>query len=204
VRKPFKLRRTEVTALAVPTGALAVSILGRSYHAGYPHLALNPVPAALQLLDDAIANAKIEDDPLVEATFGLDLRLPPEMPLETGRARALESIEEWIAHHPVGATISLPAGRQRGGYALSPEHPAVTKLDRILRTTLGSRGIFGEYGGTDASSLLGIFTPSGDPLPALVFGSMDRAAHIHEAEESADPKLLRAVVDSIVEFIREP
>lgn len=204
VARPFRLRRTEVTALTVPTGALAVSVLGTSSHAGYPHLAENPVPAALRLLDDALVNAKIEDDPLVDATFGLDLRLPPEMPLETGRARALEAIHEWIGHHPVGATVSLPAGRQRGGYALSPDHPAVLKLDAILRRTVGGQGIYGEYGGTDASSLLGIFTPSGEPLPALVFGSMDRAAHIHEAEESADPRLVRAVVDTLVEFIEGP
>ncbi len=204
VSRPFRLRRTEVSAVPVPTGALAVSLIGKSYHAGYPHQAENPVPAALRLIDEAVANAKIEDDPLVEATFGLDLRLPPEMPLEAGRGRFLGAIQEWIAHHPVGATISAPPDRQRGGYALDPDHPAVLKLDGILRRTLGSRGIFGEYGGTDASSLLGIFTPSGDPLPALVVGSMDRAAHIHEAEESADPRLVRAVADTLVEFIEGP
>jgi acetylornithine deacetylase/succinyl-diaminopimelate desuccinylase-like protein len=204
IRRPFRLQRTESTALQVPTGALAISIIGRSYHAGYPHLGLNPVPAALQLLDEAILNAKIEDDPLVEATFGVDFRLPPEMGLEEGREKGLEPIREWIAHHALDATIVAPPGRQRGGYALPIDHPAAAKLERVMQRTFGTKGVFGEYGGTDASSLVGVRTPKGDPIPALVFGSMDRASHIHEAEESVDPRLISAVVQTLVDFIQEP
>jgi acetylornithine deacetylase/succinyl-diaminopimelate desuccinylase-like protein len=203
VPKPFRLGRTESTALTVPTGALAVSVIGKSYHAGYPHLALNPVPATLALIDEALVNAKIEDDPLVEATFGIDVRLPPEVGLEEGRTRALGPILEWMAHHPIGATLVAPPGRQRGGYALPIDHPAALKLDRILKRVLHESGIYGEYGGTDASSLLGVKTPRGEPLPALVFGSMDRLAHIHEAEESVDPKLLGAISGDLVEFVRQ-
>jgi acetylornithine deacetylase/succinyl-diaminopimelate desuccinylase-like protein len=140
----------------------------------------------------------------VSATFGLDLRLPPEMGLEEGREKVLSAIRGWIAHHPVGATIDAPPGRQRGGYALPVDHPAVLRLSKIMAETLGAQGVFGEYGGTDASSLLGVKTPAGRPLPALVFGSMDRAAHIHEAEESLDPRLLAGVVRTIVEFVRAP
>lgn len=204
VAKPFRIARAESSALVVPTGALAVSLLGRSYHAGYPHQALNPVPPALALIDDAISNAKMEDDPLVEATFGVDLRLPPEMGLEEGRAKGLAPIQEWIAHHPIGATIVAPPGRQRGGYALPPDHPEVARLDRVMQRTFGGAGVYGEYGGTDASSLADLRTSSGAAMPALVFGSMDRAAHIHEAEESIDLRLLAAVVGTICEFVREP
>ncbi|HEV2316724.1 MAG TPA: M20/M25/M40 family metallo-hydrolase [Thermoplasmata archaeon] len=204
VPKPYRLARTDSTALTIPTGALAMSVVGRSYHAGYPHLALNPVPAALALIEEAINDAKIEDDPLVEATFGVDVRLPPEFSLEDGRARTLGPISEWIRLHPLGATIDAPPSRQRGGYALPADHPDVRRLERILERRLGARGVFGEYGGTDASSLVGLTTPAGDPLPALVFGSMDREAHIHEAEESLDPRLLAGVVASICDYVTEP
>jgi acetylornithine deacetylase/succinyl-diaminopimelate desuccinylase-like protein len=203
VPKPFRLARTDLTALPLPPGALALSVVGRSYHAGYPHLALNPVPAALRLLDDAIVSAKIEDEPLVDASFGVDLRLPPEMSLEEGRRLGLAPIQAWIAHHPVGATIDVPSSRQRGGYSLPADHAAVVKLERILGRFFGVHGVFGEYGGTDASSLIGVRTPRGEPIPALVFGSMDREAHIHEAEESIDPKLLAGVVDTICAYIRD-
>jgi hypothetical protein len=72
----------------------------------------------------------------------------------------------------------------------------------LCRELYGERGVFGEYGGTDASSLIGVKTPSGDDLPALVFGSMDRDAHIHEAEESADPRLIAATATLIERFVR--
>ncbi len=204
VPRPFRLTPLVSSAVVVPPGALALSLVGKSYHAGYPHQALNPVPAALALLDETVGNAKIEEEGFVSASFGVDLRLPPEMGLEEGRRRGLGAIEEWGAHHPIGATISAPPDRQRGGYALAPDHPMVVKLDRIMREVFGVEGVYGEYGGTDASSLLGVRTPSGAPLPALVFGSMDRSAHIHEAEESVDPALLGGVVRTICEFVRSP
>jgi len=39
-------------------------------------------------------------------------------------------------------------------------------------------------------------------MPALVFGSMDRAAHIHEAEESAEPRLIGAISEVIYRYVR--
>jgi acetylornithine deacetylase/succinyl-diaminopimelate desuccinylase-like protein len=206
VPAPFRLMPTPQggTALSVPTGALALSLVGRGAHGGYPHLAHNPVPAAIELLEEALANAKIEEEPLVSATFGVDVRLPPEMALEKGKAEALRPAEEWIARHPVGAFLVAPPGRQRGGYALPPSNAMAKRLERILAQQFHVTGIFGEYGGTDASSLVGVETPAGTPIPALVFGSMDRSAHIHEAEESVDPKLLGGVVRTLVEFVREP
>ena len=62
-------------------------------------------------------------------------------------------------------------------------------------------GVFGEYGGTDASALRGMTTPGGKPLPAIVVGSMDRDARIHDAEESADPRLLGVVQRLLVRCI---
>ena len=59
-------------------------------------------------------------------------------------------------------------------------------------------------GGTDASSLSGITATTGGPLPALVFGSMDRVAHIHEAEESVDPRLIARISSAIERYAREP
>ncbi|HKS59771.1 MAG TPA: hypothetical protein VJS68_03215, partial [Thermoplasmata archaeon] len=76
--------------------------------------------------------------------------------------------------------------------------------EAIVRETLRQPGIFGEYGGTDASALSDLRTPTGSPLPALVFGSMDRSAHIHEAEESADPRMIEGVAETICRFVQEP
>jgi hypothetical protein len=78
------------------------------------------------------------------------------------------------------------------------------KLERILRETLGAHGITGEYGGTDASALREVRTPAGAKLPALVFGCMDTDSHIHEAEESADPRKIAGVAATIERFVREP
>ena len=110
----------------------------------------------------------------------------------------------WASSHDPSVRVAAPEVRARGGYALPIDHPAVGKLERILRGQQMEAGIFGEYGGTDASSLSGVRTPSGAMLPALVFGSMDRASHIHEAEESVDPVLIGKVSKAIEQFAREP
>jgi len=102
------------------------------------------------------------------------------------------------------AQFDAPLARARGGYALAPDHPFALQLERLCAELFHEPGVFGEYGGTDASSLVGVRTPAGDPLPALVFGSMDREAHIHEAEESVDPRTLAAVAVLIERFVREP
>jgi acetylornithine deacetylase/succinyl-diaminopimelate desuccinylase-like protein len=80
----------------------------------------------------------------------------------------------------------------------------VLRFERVLRDTLGAVGVRGEYGGTDASALRGLKTPGGKLLPAIVFGSMDPEARIHDAEESADPRKIAAVTTTIERFVREP
>jgi acetylornithine deacetylase/succinyl-diaminopimelate desuccinylase-like protein len=204
LRKPYRLEITHASALTVPTGALAVSVVGKGYHAGWPHRALNPVTGALHLLDEVVINGKVDLEEPGTLSFGIDVRLPPEMSLAEGEQAALDPVRSWISRRGLPFRIESPPGRSRGGYALPLDHPAVARLQGILAETVGSTGVFGEFGGTDASTLVGLTTPKGAPLPALVFGSMDPEAHYHEADESVDPKILRGIAESIRRFIADP
>jgi acetylornithine deacetylase/succinyl-diaminopimelate desuccinylase-like protein len=201
---PFRVAPAAGTSLKVPPTARAIQIVGTSAHGGYPHRGANPVPEALDILADAVSSGALRFDTRGTSTFTVDLRLLPEMTLAEGRdevlARLRDELETLLPH----AKVEAPLARARGGYSLSPEHPFARRLERLCTELFHEPGIFGEYGGTDASSLLGVKTPAGDPLPALVFGSMDRDAHIHEAEESVDPKSLAAVAALIERFVREP
>lgn len=201
---PFRIEAAGSTALRVPAGASALQIVGESAHGGYPHRGHNPVPVALQVLRAAVDRGWVDGRATGRATFAVDLRLIPEMELDVGLAAALAYVRAWIATHSPLARIEAPPARCRSGYALPVEHPAALKLERILRDTFGVEGIRGEYGGTDASALRGLETPRHAPLPALVFGCMDPESHIHEAEESADPRKIAAVALSIERFVREP
>jgi acetylornithine deacetylase/succinyl-diaminopimelate desuccinylase-like protein len=203
VSAPFKLGTGGVTSLKVPAGGLAISVVGLSSHAGYPHRAHNPVPAALELLDQAVRAGWLDSSAPLVATFGVDLRLTPEMPMETSRRAVLEYCQNWRAAHDSDARVEAPLDRGRGGYALPVNHPALLKMERILSAVFGAKGVYGEYGGTDASSLIGLRTPRGEPLPALVFGLMGRTSHIHEAEENLDPVGVARVTETIRRFVLE-
>ncbi|HTP53937.1 MAG TPA: M20/M25/M40 family metallo-hydrolase [Thermoplasmata archaeon] len=204
VPAPFRLEPAGATSLAVPKGSVALQLIGEAAHGGYPHRGHNPVPAALDLLRGAAERGIVDPRSTGSAMFTVDLRLPPEMELADGLRAALDRVGQWTSAHSLSARIEAPPARCRPGYALPVDHPAVTKLDRILRATLGAHGVRGEYGGTDASALRGLSTPSGAPLPAVVFGSMDDAAHIHDAEESVDPRKLAGVIAALERFVREP
>ena len=201
---PYRLETGGATALTVPPHALALAVVGASAHGGYPHRGLNPVPATLQLLDRALRAGLLDSTTPLAATFGVDLRLIPEMPMDTGVRAALDYTRDWSLAHDQDALVVAPPDRGRGGYALRTDHPALLKLERILASVFGVPGIFGEYGGTDASSLLGLLTPQGEPLPALVFGLMGRNSHIHEAEENLDPIGVARVTETIRRFAAEP
>jgi acetylornithine deacetylase/succinyl-diaminopimelate desuccinylase-like protein len=201
---PFRLERDGATALTISPGTLALQVIGEAAHGGYPHRGHNPVPATLRLLRAAIERRLIDGTAPGIATFTVDLRLIPEMDLDVGLQAALTYVRAWTATRAPHARIEAPAARCRSGYSLPVDHPAALKLERILRATLGSPGIRGDYGGTDASALRGLTTPRGEPLPALVFGSMDPDSHIHDAEESADPRKIAGVIASIERFVREP
>lgn len=201
---PFRLESGGATSLTVPSDALALSVVGTSAHAGYPHRGHNPVPPTVAFLDRALHEGILDDTGRYSATFGVDLRLIPEMQLETGHDDALGYVHRWIAAHDPEARIEAPADRSRGGYAIPPDHPALKKLERILSSVFGAHGIYGEYGGTDASSLVGLRTSVGLPLPALVFGLMNRTSHIHEAEENLDPAGIARVTETIRRYVLEP
>jgi acetylornithine deacetylase/succinyl-diaminopimelate desuccinylase-like protein len=202
---PFRLESpAQGTALKLGPEVRTVQVVGTSSHAGYPHRAANPVPPTLSLLRGALARGSLSGGARGEASFTVDLRLIPEMPLEVGRSEALDAMESWAKSHLPKARFDAPRTRARGGYSLPIDHPAVLKLERILREQGGEPGVFGEYGGTDASSLSGITTAAGAALPALVFGSMDRTAHIHEAEESVDPRWIARISATIEQYAREP
>jgi acetylornithine deacetylase/succinyl-diaminopimelate desuccinylase-like protein len=201
---PFRLEVSGPTGLTVPSGAHALQLVGESGHGGYPHRGHNPVPVSFQLLRAAIDRGWLDGRASASATFAVDLRLIPEMELADGLNAALSYVRSWAAAHDPHAHIDAPPARCRAGYALPIDHPAAVKLERILRGTLGAKGIRGEYGGTDASALRDLRTPGNQPLPALVFGCMDPESHIHEAEESADPKKIAGVAATIERFVREP
>ncbi|HEY6238246.1 MAG TPA: M20/M25/M40 family metallo-hydrolase, partial [Thermoplasmata archaeon] len=204
VAAPFRVQPAGTsTALSIPRGALALQIVGQSAHGGYPHRGHNPVPEVLRLLGRPESRAWIEDEGPVASTFAVDLRLVPEMALEDGRQPALAQVRAALARVGGHGRVDAPDARCRRGYALAPDHPELLRLERILRAEGGESGIYGEYGGTDASSLSEVRTTAGEPLPAIVFGSMDRASHIHEAEESADPRLIGMVARTIERFVRE-
>jgi acetylornithine deacetylase/succinyl-diaminopimelate desuccinylase-like protein len=204
VAPPFRLEEAGPTALTVPAGAVALQLVGVAAHGGYPHRGHNPVPATLELLGKALDSGLLEDRPVRSATYTVDLRLPPEMELEAGTEQAIADVRRRAGPDAPRVELTAPASRCRPGYALPPGHPAATKLEKVVRAELGEAGFFGEYGGTDASSLRGLLTPSGAPLPALVFGSMDPAANIHDVDESADPRLIAGVARTIERFVLEP
>ncbi len=201
---PFRLLPTRATALPIPDGTLALSVVGRSAHGGYPHRGKNPVPVTVDLLQAALQGRLLDATAPVEATVGVDLRLIPEMPLAQGIADALDPVRDWIGKHEPEARIDAPADRARGGYRLPMDHPLVGRLATILGELFGDPRIYGEYGATDASSLADVLTPGGDRIPAVVFGSMDQTANIHEAEESVDPQAIERVAEAIYRFVTEP
>jgi acetylornithine deacetylase/succinyl-diaminopimelate desuccinylase-like protein len=204
VSDPFRLEAGGATSLQVPPGALALSVVGQSTHAGYPHRGHNPVPAAADLLSRALRAGLLDESGALVATYGVDLRLIPEMSLEGGMHAVLEATKKWSETHDPETRVVAPRERCRGGYALPPNHPELLKMERILRSVFGATGVFGEYGGTDASSLIGLQTSHGEPLPALVFGLMGRTSHIHEAEENLDPIGVARVTETIRRFVLEP
>jgi acetylornithine deacetylase/succinyl-diaminopimelate desuccinylase-like protein len=204
VPPPFRLEPAGATALPLAPGTRALQLVGEATHGGYPHRGHNPVPPTLELLDEAARAGVLDGGATGVATFSVDLRLIPEMPLDVGLSAALNAIRTWSGANSTRARIEAPPERCRPGYAIAPDHPMARKLERILSATLGAQGVRGEYGGTDASSLRDLTTPAGEPLPALVFGSMDPAARIHDAEESLDPRLFAGVVAAIERFVMDP
>ncbi|MGI0054626.1 MAG: M20/M25/M40 family metallo-hydrolase [Thermoplasmata archaeon] len=199
---PFHLEAVTSSGESLPTGSLVLAIVGVGGHGGYPHRFSNPVPPTLQLLRIAAERGWIDARAEGDVSAVVDLRLTPEMELNDGVTAASGRIGPWLkAKLPVGRVVA-PPGRSRSGYALPVDHPSVLRMATIMDAVFHEPVIYGEYGGTDASSLRGLSTPAGEPLPALVIGSMDRAANIHEAEESLDPKYFAGIVDVICRYVQ--
>jgi acetylornithine deacetylase/succinyl-diaminopimelate desuccinylase-like protein len=201
---PYLFEPAGSTALTVAAGTRAFQLVGEAAHGGYPHRGHNPVPVALQVLRACVDRGWVDGDLRSTATYAVDLRFPPEMELADGLAAGLGFVKAGVAARAPHARIVAPPARCRSGYALSPSAPSVLRLQAILADTVHSPGIFGEYGGTDASAIRGLTAPDGSALPAIVFGSMDVEAHIHDAEESVDPRLLAGIANAIERFAREP
>jgi acetylornithine deacetylase/succinyl-diaminopimelate desuccinylase-like protein len=198
VKPPFRVETQKSSK------GLALDIVGRSGHGGYPHRAANPVPETVRLLSEAVRRGVLEDEPVKEGAMTLDLRSPPEM--ESASAYGIfESHFRALQTDVAGVTAIVPPGRARSGYFLSPTDPVALRIQKLFTEVSGRPiGIYGEYGGTDASALRNITTPDGKPLPAVVLGSMDQAANMHDAEESLDPNRFREVVDLLVRLAENP
>lgn len=194
---PYRLKLPEV----IDGERLDVRVTGVSGHGGYPHRAKNPVPVATKLLRRAAMERAYDPAPLMKGQITLDLRSPPEMEAREAFHQVQERVRD-LAREVPGARASAPASRVRSGYALAPELPLVARFRDVYQEVAGRPiGIFGEYGGTDASAFRDLRTPAGHPLPAVVFGSMDHEAHIHDAEEGLVPSYLREVEALLVRFV---
>ena len=204
VGPPFRLEPAGATSLTVPSGALALQVIGEAIHGGYPHRGHNPVPPTFRLLRAAIDRGLVDGNPRGAVTFTVDLRLIPETELAVGVDAALRYVRAYISNRSPRARIEAPPARCRAGYSLPIDDLSIQRLARILGETLGASGVKGEYGGTDASALRDLTTPKGVRLPALVFGSMDPESRIHDAEESTDPRKIAGVATTIARFVREP
>jgi acetylornithine deacetylase/succinyl-diaminopimelate desuccinylase-like protein len=199
VREPYSVRQLPGSK----EDPLLVQVVGRAGHGGYPHRAANPVSEALRLLESLLTAGVLDGSPTEEGTLTVDLRSPPEMEVGPSLESFRRFFEPLRQRYP-GARFGAPAARQRAGYFLAPDHPVVTRVQRTYESVTGHPvGIFGEYGGTDASALRRLRTPEGRPLPAVVFGSMDEEAHIHDAEESVDPRRLAEVEELLYRLVSE-
>jgi acetylornithine deacetylase/succinyl-diaminopimelate desuccinylase-like protein len=179
-------------------GTFCLEVFGVGGHGGYPHRWKNAVDLALPVLEALGAGLRP-----VKGTGGLgfDLRLIPEESQPTVKAALEKHFESARRASVPGARLIVPPERSKSGYALPTDDPHLQFLLRAYHEAVGKEGrIVGEYGGTDASSFTAhdVRTPEGKPMRALMFGSMDVGARIHNYDESADPKLIRDVIDVMV------
>jgi hypothetical protein len=115
VAPPYHVAPATATSLDQPAGTTAIQIVGVSAHGGYPHRGHNPVPAALDLLSDGASAGWLDPSSRVTATYSVDLRLPPEMPMEDGRGPALARLRSAAVAAHLPAEIDAPEVRCRGG-----------------------------------------------------------------------------------------
>jgi acetylornithine deacetylase/succinyl-diaminopimelate desuccinylase-like protein len=179
-------------------GTFRLEVFGVGGHGGYPHRWKNAVDLAIPVLEALAAGVRP-----VKGTGGLgfDLRLIPEETLPPVKAALERHFDAARRASVPSARLSVPPDRAKFGYSLPLDDPDLQFLVRAYQEAVGKETkIVGEYGGTDASSFSAhdVRTPLGKPMRALMFGSMDLDARIHNYDESADPRLIRDVINVMV------
>ncbi len=199
VPPPFALRWD---AAGGSQGGPTITVSGISGHGGYPHEAANPVPIAVAVVRELGDRGIVDLSAKGTGEMTLDLRSPPEMEASRAVSTFREYFRAEIESTVAGARLEAPVDRTRSGYFLPVDHPMVRRVENVYEEVAHRPvGVYGEFGGTDASALRTLRTPGGAPLPAIVFGAMDARAHIHDAEESLDPARLREVVELLVRMV---
>lgn len=183
----------ETTGEGVVEGRIIIH--GKGGHGGYPHRFDNPMDHAPRILEALFSAGPGQ---MGMASLGFDMRTIPEEEPEV-QFRELEShVKTGIRKLAPGAEFKVPDHGMRPGYYVPPEEPRVRLLQQAFEAVSGTApAIIGEYGGTDASFFTHILTPAGEPMIALLFGSMDNEANIHSWNENAKPELLRQNKDVI-------
>lgn len=157
-------------------GRKEMVIKGKQGHAGYPHLAVNPIQKALPLLRRMGVGGE-GDCQLV-----FDLRTLPEESLES----AFAEFKEYIARKAPAAKIDLTEKSE--GYVLNEKHPFV----EMMRRATGERKVYGTLGGTDAH----FFIKRG--IPAVCFGPIGDDSNAHGKDEFVRIKDIEFVSNSLV------
>ncbi len=166
-----------------------IEILGRGGHASSPHSFKNPIELSLPVLSELNLSEK------GKGMLGFDMRLIPE---EDPSVAYRKFLSFYKTIEPLGAILAAPTERRKHGYFLGPKDPAVLLLRRAFESVTGKKQkIVGDYGGSDATSFIGLKTPSGKPLKALLFGSEGPGTNIHGANENASPRALRKNIEVI-------
>ena len=175
-------------------GSGRMEILGKGGHAGLPHHFDNPVELSISVMEEL----KIAESGT--GRIGFDMRLIPEEDPEKAFRKFLGFYRNIEPH---GAKLTAPVERRKHGYFLNPKDPAVVLLKKSFEYVTGKKHkILGDYGGSDATSFIGLKTPDGKPLKALLFGSEGKETNIHGANENASPAALRKNIEIIKWLLR--
>ncbi|MBI4015574.1 MAG: M20/M25/M40 family metallo-hydrolase [Candidatus Aenigmarchaeota archaeon] len=175
-------------------GSGKIEILGKGGHAGLPHCFKNPIELSIPVMEEL----KIAESGT--GRIGFDMRLIPE---EDPNKAFRKFLGFYRSIKPSGAKLTAPPERRKHGYFLKPKDPAVVLLKKSFESVTGKKHkVLGDYGGSDATSFIGLKTPDGKPLKALLFGSEGKGTNIHGANENAPPSALRKNMEIIKWLLR--
>ncbi|MEM3555880.1 MAG: M20/M25/M40 family metallo-hydrolase [Candidatus Micrarchaeia archaeon] len=157
-------------------GRKQLVIKGRQGHAGYPHLAVNPIEKALPLL-----KRNMGGEGRCEIVF--DLRTIPEETLQS----AVADLRKYLADK---SKAKFDLIEKSEGYSLPETHPFV----EMMKKATGERKAYGTLGGTDAH----FFVKRG--IPSICFGPIADDSNVHGKDEFVRVKDLEFVSNSIVKL----